>query len=122
MCDKGLILLNAKCLSCLCSKHVLSEDVLERWVKNNKLFTKRIICKTNSIPKWGESLAKGNKYMYVVEESVLDLTTQTFVTYTRNIALQKILVILYVLFFLLDCFLKDCNTHLKKNALSLCDF
>ncbi|XP_045189414.2 PRELI domain-containing protein 1, mitochondrial-like [Mercenaria mercenaria] len=76
------------------SKHVLSEDVIERQVVGNLLITKRLISKTNSLPKWGERFVHGlQRHVYVVEESVVDLKNKTFVTYTRNIGLQKIMSI-----------------------------
>lgn len=76
------------------SKHVISEDVVERKVVGDKLLTKRLICKTNSLPKWGERFVHGlNRYVYVVEESILDLETKTLTTYTRNIGMQRIMSI-----------------------------
>lgn len=76
------------------SKHVLSEDVVERRVEGDKLFTKRLISKTNSVPKWGEKFVHGlHRHVYIVEESVVDLNSRTFVTYTRNIGLQKLMSI-----------------------------
>lgn len=74
------------------SKHVLSEDVIERRVEGTQLITKRLITKTNSLPKWGERFVHGlNKGVYLVEESILDLKNKTFVTYTRNIVQQKVM-------------------------------
>jgi len=74
------------------SKHVLSEDVLDRKVVGKKMFSKRLICKTNSVPKWGERIMSGiSRNVYVIEESILDLKTNTFTTYTRNIGLQKLM-------------------------------
>ena len=41
------------------SKHVLSEDVLERKVlTNGNLRTVRLLAKTNSIPSWGKYIWK----------------------------------------------------------------
>lgn len=36
------------------STHVLSEDTWSRQVKNGCLYTKRLLTKTNRVPKWGE--------------------------------------------------------------------
>ncbi|WAR20870.1 PREL-like protein [Mya arenaria] len=72
------------------SKHVLSEDVIERWLCGDKLFTKRLIQKKGSIPKWGERIITGCSHAYVVEESMLDLASHTLTTYTRNINLKEI--------------------------------
>jgi len=75
------------------SKHVVSEDVISRHVDNNKLFTKRLLSKTNKIPKWGERFIGGDKLVLLVEESTVDLDTKTFTTYTRNIGLKNIMTI-----------------------------
>lgn len=70
------------------SKHVLSEDVVSREVVGNKLFTKRLLCKSGRLPKWGERYFGGLKYVYIIEESVVDLSSKTLTTYTRNIGKQ----------------------------------
>lgn len=70
------------------SKHVLSEDVVSREVVGNKLFTKRLLCKSGKLPRWGERYFGGLKFVYIIEESVVDLPTQTLTTYTRNIGKQ----------------------------------
>jgi len=75
------------------SKHVLTEDVISRHVEGNKLITKRLLTKTNKIPKWGEKLIGGSKSIHLIEESVVDLDDSTFKTYTRNISLQNIMTI-----------------------------
>lgn len=75
------------------SKHVLTEDVISRHVEGNKLITKRLLTKTNKIPKWGERLLGEQKRIYLIEESVVDLDNSTFKTYTRNISLQHIMTI-----------------------------
>lgn len=36
------------------SQHVLSEDVVSRELREGKLHTKRLLTKTNRVPKWGE--------------------------------------------------------------------
>lgn len=66
------------------SKHVLSEDTLERRVQGAKLFTKRLLIKTNPLPKWGQRFVS-LRQVAVVEESILDRDQRLFVTYTRNI-------------------------------------
>lgn len=75
------------------SKHVLTEDVISRRIEGNKLVTKRLITKTNKIPKWGEKLIGGDRRVHLIEESVVDLDSRTFTTYTRNITLQSIMTI-----------------------------
>lgn len=75
------------------SKHVLSEDVVEREVKDGCLWSKRLITKTNKLPKWGERFVPGSKSACIVEESVVDPVKKTLTTYTRNINLTRIMVV-----------------------------
>lgn len=75
-----------------CSKHVLSEDVLDRYVKDGKLHTVKLLTKTNALPRWGERFYKGPNYICVVEESVVDPVGKTFTTYSRNITMTKFMV------------------------------
>lgn len=73
------------------SQHVLTEDTLERSVQDGKLYTKRLLSKTNPVPKWGERFYN-IKSVKIVEESICDPVEQTLTTYTRNIALTKVMV------------------------------
>ncbi len=74
-----------------CSKHVLTEDVVHRSVdKDGRLFTKKLLSKTNSAPKWMERFLP-TKLVYIIEESVVDLKAKTLTTYTRNIGLKHLL-------------------------------
>lgn len=77
------------------SSHVLTEDTIERYVTpDKKLFTKRLISKTNKIPKWGERiLGFSSCSLCVIEESIVDLKKKTIVTYTRNIGMQKVMMV-----------------------------
>jgi len=75
------------------SSHVLSEDTISRHVANGKLFTKRLLVKTNSLPKWGERFVPGAKSCCIVEESVVDPKSKTVTTYTRNIGMTSIMSI-----------------------------
>ena len=77
------------------SKHVLSEDVVEREVKDGCLWSRRLITKTNKLPKWGERFVPGSKSACIVEESVVDPVKKTLTTYTRNINLTRIMVTLF---------------------------
>jgi len=73
------------------SSHVLSEDTVEREItKDGKLYSKRILTKTNPVPKWGERFFKA-KFVCIVEESLVDPKTKTLTTYTRNIGYNKIM-------------------------------
>lgn len=73
------------------SAHVLSEDVVSRQVNGNKLFSHRLLTKTNKMPKWGERFMLGPKQVCIVEESVVDPVAKTLVTYTRNIGFSRTL-------------------------------
>ncbi|XP_014255464.1 protein preli-like [Cimex lectularius] len=72
------------------SKHVLSEDTIHREVKGNKLFTKRLLTKTNRVPKWGERFV-GTPIVKVIEESVVDPKEKVLTTYTKNLGYTKVM-------------------------------
>lgn len=74
------------------SKHVLSEDTLERSIHDGKLYTKRLLSKTNRVPKWGEHIFSA-KSVKIVEESICDPKEKTLTTYTRNIAFTKMMTV-----------------------------
>ena len=75
------------------SKHVLTEDVIHRRViRDGRLFTKRLLMKTNSAPKWTERFLPA-KHVFIIEESIIDSKTKTLTTYTRNIGLQHLLTL-----------------------------
>ncbi|KAJ8945700.1 hypothetical protein NQ318_012419 [Aromia moschata] len=74
------------------SKHVLTEDTVHREVKSGKLFTKRLLSKTNSIPKWAERFVT-TKQVNIVEESIVDPKRKLLVTYTRNLGYAKVMSI-----------------------------
>lgn len=72
------------------SQHVLTEDTLERSVRDGKLYSKRLLSKTNPVPKWGEHFYN-SKSVKIIEESYFDPKEQTFTTYTRNIGFTKVM-------------------------------
>jgi len=73
------------------SSHVLSEDTIQREIREDgKLYSKRILTKTNHVPKWGERIFKG-KFVCIIEESLVDPKAKTLTTYTRNIGFNKIM-------------------------------
>ncbi|XP_053685364.1 protein preli-like [Sabethes cyaneus] len=72
------------------SSHVLSEDTVCREIRNGKLHSKRLLTKTNRVPKWGERFFKA-KSVNILEESVIDPKERVLVTYTRNIGFNKIM-------------------------------
>lgn len=79
------------------SKHVLSEDVLHREVIENKLHSIRLFTKTNKLPKWGERFIHSN-VVKIVEESIVDPSEKTLVTYTRNVGFNSVMVSNYSIF------------------------
>lgn len=72
------------------SIHVLSEDIIDQKVCGEKLFTKRMLTKTNKVPKWGERFIKSTS-LKMIEESVCDPNQKTLVTYTRNIGYVSVM-------------------------------
>lgn len=72
------------------SAHVLTEDTICREVRDGKLYSRRILSKTNHVPKWGERFYK-NTPVIIIEDSVLDTNTKTLITFTRNIGFKKIM-------------------------------
>lgn len=83
------------CFLCIniktCSKHVLSEDTVQREVKSGRLFTKRLLSKTNNIPKWAERFITA-KHVHIIEESIVDPKNKMLITYTRNLGYAKVMV------------------------------
>lgn len=75
----------------ICSSHVLTEDTISREVKNGKLHSKRLLTKTNRLPKWGERFISKN-VVKIVEESIVDPEAKTLTTYTKNLGYTKVMV------------------------------
>lgn len=74
------------------SSHVLSEDVIEREIRaDGRLYTKRVLTKTNRVPKWGERFFKA-KFVCIIEESLVDPKSKTLTTHTHNVGFSKIMV------------------------------
>lgn len=75
------------------SNHVLSEDVVERFVnEEGNLYTKRLLKKESRPPKWAERFISARQ-VYIVEESIIEPKNQVIYSYTRNIGLQKYMTI-----------------------------
>lgn len=75
------------------STHVLSEDVLHRYVDEAKrLHTRRLLKKLSKKPKWMNRFI-GEAPVYIVEESILDPATMTFTTYTKNVTLNSYMTV-----------------------------
>ncbi|CAL8074063.1 unnamed protein product [Calicophoron daubneyi] len=69
------------------SKHVLTEDVIERRLLPGwKLYTKRLMVKRSfgSIPGWLRRLIGGAREL-IVEESIVDMGSRRFEVVTRNV-------------------------------------
>ncbi|CAF0826476.1 unnamed protein product [Rotaria sp. Silwood1] len=77
--------------------HILSEDVYDRIITNDHiLITKRLLTKTNKIPRWGEFLfsrGSASTIAFIIEESICDLKQKTFTTVTKNINLKSLMTI-----------------------------
>ncbi|KAM8974517.1 PRELI domain-containing protein 1, mitochondrial [Pelodytes ibericus] len=70
------------------SKHVLSEDILYREVTpDQKLLTRKLLTKTNRLPRWAERIFPANvaHAVYVIEDSIMDPVNRTLTTFTWNI-------------------------------------
>ncbi|XP_067626454.1 protein preli-like [Eurosta solidaginis] len=72
------------------STHVLTEDTIKREVRDGKLYSRRLLSKTNPVPKWGQRFYN-NAPVKIIEDSILDPKKKTLVTYTRNIGFKKIM-------------------------------
>ncbi|KAF5270336.1 hypothetical protein FQR65_LT05524 [Abscondita terminalis] len=72
------------------STHVLTEDTVLREVRSGKLFSKRLIRKTNPSPKWADRFIT-TKNVNIIEESIVDPQTKTLTTYTRNLGYLKVM-------------------------------
>lgn len=78
------------------SKHVLTEDVIYREVtSDNKLLSRRLLTKTNRLPRWGEMVFPTNlaRSVFVVEDSIVDFQNRTFTTLTWNINHSRIMLV-----------------------------
>lgn len=72
------------------STHVLSEDTIYRQIRDGKLYSKRLLTKTNKLPKWGERFIN-TRVIKILEESVVDPQEKTLTTYTRNLGYQSVM-------------------------------
>ncbi|CAD6216208.1 GSCOCG00004427001-RA-CDS [Cotesia congregata] len=75
------------------SSHVLSEDTITREVKDGKLYSKRLLTKTNRVPKWGEKFISKN-VVKIIEETVVDPKEKTLTSYTRNLGYTKVMSVI----------------------------
>ncbi|XP_075774834.1 PRELI domain-containing protein 1, mitochondrial [Pelodiscus sinensis] len=78
------------------SKHVLTEDLVQREVTaDHKLLSRRLLTKTNRMPRWAERFFPANaaRLVYVLEDSIVDPQARTMTTYTRNINHARLMVV-----------------------------
>ncbi|KAM9695484.1 PRELI domain-containing protein 1, mitochondrial isoform 2-T2 [Trichechus inunguis] len=83
-------------LSATCSKHVLTEDIVHREVTpDQKLLSRRLLTKTNRMPRWAERLFPANvaHSVYILEDSIVDPQNQTMTTFTWNINHARLMVV-----------------------------
>lgn len=76
---------------------MLSEDTVYRQIKEGKLYSKRLLTKTNKLPKWGEKFIS-TKIVKILEESVVDPKNKVLITYTKNLGFQSIMVNINIVF------------------------
>lgn len=70
------------------STHVLTEDVIFREVTpDNLLLSRRLLTKTNRLPRWAERIFPGNlsRFVYILEDSVVDPSSSRLTTLTWNL-------------------------------------
>lgn len=80
---------------CPRSKHVLTEDIVHREVTpDQKLLSRRLLTKTNRMPRWAERFFPANvaHSVYILEDSIVDPQNQTMTTFTRNINHARLMV------------------------------
>lgn len=70
------------------STHVLTEDVVYREVTaDNLLLSRRLLMKTNRLPRWAEAFFPGgmSRSVYIIEDSIVDPVNRSLTTYTWNL-------------------------------------
>ncbi|KAJ6667822.1 hypothetical protein lerEdw1_016143 [Lerista edwardsae] len=78
------------------SKHVLTEDILHREVtEDQKLLSRRLLTKTNRMPRWAERFFPANvsHSVYILEDSIVDPLNRTMTTFTWNINHARLMVV-----------------------------
>ncbi|XP_056667605.1 PRELI domain-containing protein 1, mitochondrial-like [Monodelphis domestica] len=78
------------------SKHVLTEDIVH-WdvTPDQKLLSRRLLTKTNRMPRWAERFFPANvaHSVYILEDSIVDPQNQTMTTFTWNINHVRMMVV-----------------------------
>ncbi|XP_076004225.1 PRELI domain-containing protein 1, mitochondrial-like [Genypterus blacodes] len=70
------------------STHVLTEDVVYREVTaDHRLLSRRILTKTNRLPRWAERFFPSGiaRSVYIIEDSIVDPVSRSLTTYTWNL-------------------------------------
>ncbi|TMS23692.1 PRELI domain-containing protein 1, mitochondrial [Larimichthys crocea] len=70
------------------STHVLTEDVVYREVTaDHRLLSRRLLMKTNRLPRWAERLFPSgmSRCVYIIEDSIVDPVNRSLTTYTWNL-------------------------------------
>ncbi|XP_024145516.1 PRELI domain-containing protein 1, mitochondrial [Oryzias melastigma] len=70
------------------STHVLTEDVVYRELTaDHRLLSRRLLMKTNRLPRWAEQFFPGgmSRSVYIVEDSIVDPVKRSLTTYTWNL-------------------------------------
>ncbi|RVE76185.1 hypothetical protein OJAV_G00006040 [Oryzias javanicus] len=70
------------------STHVLTEDVVYRELTaDHRLLSRRLLMKTNRLPRWAERFFPGgmSRSVYIVEDSIVDPVKRSLTTYTWNL-------------------------------------
>ncbi|XP_066527648.1 PRELI domain-containing protein 1, mitochondrial-like [Hoplias malabaricus] len=78
------------------STHVLTEDVVFREVTaDNCLLSRRLLTKTNRLPRWAERIFPGNlsRSVYIVEDSIVDPKNRRLTTLTWNLNHSKLMMV-----------------------------
>ncbi|XP_066526892.1 PRELI domain-containing protein 1, mitochondrial-like, partial [Hoplias malabaricus] len=84
------------CISFFLSTHVLTEDVVFREVTaDNCLLSRRLLTKTNRLPRWAERIFPGNlsRSVYIVEDSIVDPKNRRLTTLTWNLNHSKLMMV-----------------------------
>ena len=55
------------------------------------MYTRRLLLKTNQVPKWGAHFVKSKK-VAILEESYVNPMEKVITTYTRNIGYTRVMV------------------------------
>lgn len=101
------------------STHVLTEDVVYREVTaDHRLLSRRLLMKTNRLPRWAERLfpAGMSRSVYIIEDSIVDPVNKSLTTYTWNLNHTTLMVRLCVVVvfscrLLVELFQRDSNQH-----------